>query len=139
MTGALLFTYPVRSGIVLWLLRVLLGFLRWTVVVGFRLATDVWWTCDMTSRTARSATDGTGEDAAVGGLVPSELSDLDSSIPDAIDLRTWRPEAAVVKVMLIPNNHCVRVIIPDENVGPYAALAALASLRLDWRRQYCRT
>ena len=117
--------------------------------------------CDMTSRTAQSTADGTGEDAAVGAQVPSdsrrsgltlhwdELSDLDSSIPDVIGMRAWRPEASVIRVMSIPDNRCVWVIIPDENVGrdgfhevlthdmagadaPYVALAELASLHLDW-------
>ena len=104
---------------------------------------------------------GTSEDAVVGGPVPSEprrsgltlhsdeLSDVDSSIPDVIGLHAWQPEAAVVKVMSIPNNHCVWVVILDENVcrngfheilihdvadgdAPYVALAELSSLRLDW-------
>ena len=34
VTGSLLFAAPVHGGIVLWLPRVLPGFLRWTVVVG---------------------------------------------------------------------------------------------------------
>ena len=53
----------------------------------------------------------------------------------------------MVKVMSIPDNRCVRVVIPDGHVGrngfheipihdmadvPYVALAESASLRLDW-------
>ena len=69
VTGSLLFPAPQRSGIMSWLLRVLVRFMWWTVVGDFRLVTDVWWTCDMATR---SADDGTGEDATVGGPVPSE-------------------------------------------------------------------
>ena len=45
------------------------------------------------------------------------LYDLDKDIADVIGLRAIQPAAAVVKVMSIPNNICVRVVIPDNNVG----------------------
>ena len=38
--------------------------------------------------------------------------DLNSEIPDVIGLRAIQPDAAVVKVMSILNNRCVRVVIP---------------------------
>ena len=65
------------------------------------------------------------------------------------DLDTKRlPDAAVVKVMSISDNHCIRVLIPDENVGrggshdvllhdmaeadsPYVVTSDLMALRLD--------
>ena len=57
--------------------------------------------------------------------------------------------SAVVKVMSIQDNRCIRVLIPDENVGhggfhdvllhdmadadsPYVAVSDLVALRLDW-------
>ena len=46
------------------------------------------------------------------------LYDLDMRyIPDVLSLRARWPEAAVVKVMSRKDNRCVRVLIPDENVG----------------------
>ena len=60
-----------------------------------------------------------------------------------------------MKVVSIPNNHCIRVLIPDENVGhggfhdvllhdmaeadsPYVATSDLMALRLDWPGWFCR-
>ena len=40
------------------------------------------------------------------------LYDLDKDIADVIGLRATQPNAAVVKVMSVPNNRCVRVVIP---------------------------
>ena len=74
------------------------------------------------------------------------LYDLDISIPDVIGLRAWQLEAAVVTVMSIQYNRCVRVVIPDQNVGhegfhevlihdmaeadsPYVAMGDLANLQ----------
>ena len=52
------------------------------------------------------------------GLIQSDsLYDLDSEIPDVIGLRAMQPVAAVVKVMSIPNNRCVWVVISDNNIG----------------------
>ena len=161
VTGSLLFATPTRGGIILWLPRVLPGFLRWTIVVGSRTLFGLWWRSDMESGTARPDTQGAGDDSAVGDPVPGgsrrsdltlhsdRLYDLDSSIPDVIGLCAVQPEAAVVKVMSIPDNRCVRVVIPDENVGhggfhevllhdmadadsPYVAVNELGSLRRDW-------
>ena len=42
--------------------------------------------------------------------------DLDSAIPDVIGLRAIQPDAAVIKVMSIPDNCCIRVVIPDDHV-----------------------
>ena len=58
-------------------------------------------------------------------------------------------DAAVIKIMLIPNNRCIRVVIPDDHVGtggfhevlihymadadaPFVAVSELGYLRLDW-------
>ena len=66
-----------------------------------------------------------------------------------IGLRTVQPNAAVIKVMSIPDNRCIRVVIPDDNVGtdefhkvlihnitntntPYVAVSDFGSLCLDW-------
>ena len=43
--------------------------------------------------------------------------DLDKDIADVTGLRAIQPNAAMVKVMSIPNNRCVLVVIPDNNVG----------------------
>ena len=82
-------------------------------------------------------------------LQSDSLYDLDSGIPDVIGLRVVQPDAAVVKVMSIPNNRCVRVVIPDNNVGtdgfhevlihdmadadaPDVPVSDLGCVRLDW-------
>ena len=68
-----------------------------------------------------------------------------------IGLRAIQPDTAVIKVMSIPDNHCIRVVIPDDHVGtngfhevlihdmdeadpPFVALGELGCLRLDWPR-----
>ena len=79
------------------------------------------------------------------------LYDLDTRyIPDVLGLRaTGWPEAEVVKVMSRRDNRCVRVLIPDENVGHkgfhdvllhdmadtdtlYVAVSDLSALHQDW-------
>ena len=83
-------------------------------------------------------------------LSSTGLYDLDTErIPDVLGLRARQPEAVVVKVMSIPDNRCIRVLIPDENVGrrgfhdvllhdmaeadsPYVATSDLMALHLDW-------
>ena len=70
---------------------------------------------------------------------------LDSAIPDVIGLRAIQPDAAVIKVMSIPDNRCIRVVIPNEfheilihdmekEELPFVALSDLGCLRLDWLR-----
>ena len=49
-------------------------------------------------------------------LLSDRLYDMDSVIPDVIGLRAIQPDAAVIKVMSIPDNHCIRVVIPDDHV-----------------------
>ena len=46
-------------------------------------------------------------------LLSDRLYDLDSAIPDVIGLQ---PDAAVIKVISIPDNRCIRVVIPDDHV-----------------------
>ena len=82
-------------------------------------------------------------------LQSDSLYDLDSEIADVIGLRAIQRAAAVVKVMSIPNNRCVRVVIPDNNVGTNGfheilihdmadadasdvPVSELGCLRLDW-------
>ena len=84
-------------------------------------------------------------------LQSDRLNYLDSAIPDVIDLRAIQPEAAVIKIMSIPDNRCIRVVIPDDHLGPtgfheillhdmeeeeppFVALSNLGCLRLDWPR-----
>ena len=78
------------------------------------------------------------------------LYDLDSAIPDVIGLRAIQPGATVIKVMSIPDNRCIRVVIPDDHVPnefhevlihdmeeeepPFVALSDLGCLCLDWPR-----
>ena len=75
---------------------------------------------------------------------------MDSAIPDVIGLRAIQPDAAVIKVMSIPDNRCIRVVIPDDHISnefheimindmeeeepPFVALSDLGCLRLDWPR-----
>ena len=66
-----------------------------------------------------------------------------------IGLRAIKPDAAVVKVMSVPDNRCVRVVIPDNNIGtdgfheilihdmadadaPDVPVSELGCLGLDW-------
>ena len=67
-----------------------------------------------------------------------------------IGLRAIQPDAAVIKVTSIPDNRCIRVVIPDDHVPnefheilihdmeeeepPFVALSDLGCLRLDWPR-----
>ena len=83
-------------------------------------------------------------------LRSDRLYDLDSAIPDVIGLRAIQPDAAVINVMSIPDNRCIRVVIPDDHVPnefheilihdmkeeepPFVALSDLGCLRLDWPR-----
>ena len=77
------------------------------------------------------------------------LYDLDTGIPDVIGLCAVQPDAAVVKLMSILDNRCIRVVIPDHNVGtdgfhevlihdmadadaPFVPVSDLGCLRLDW-------
>ena len=115
----------------------------------------------MSSGTGSPTTERAGRTAAVLEPIPGifrgfdltlqsySLYDLNSEIPDVIGLRAIQPDAAVVKVMSIPNNRCVRVVIPDNNVGtdgfheilihdmadadaPDVPVSDLGCLRLDW-------
>ena len=65
MVLSLLFTAPVRGGIVLCLPRVLIEFLRWTVVNVSRIKSSTWWMCNMASGTDRPGADGAGVDFPV--------------------------------------------------------------------------
>ena len=84
-------------------------------------------------------------------LQSESLYDLDSEIADVIGLHAIQPAAAVAKVMSIPNNRCVRVVILDNNVGtdafhdilihymadadaPDVSVSELGCLRRDWSK-----
>ena len=61
-----------------------------------------------------------------------------------IGLRAIQPDAAVIKVMSIPDNRCIRVVIPDDHVpnefhevlihDMEVALSDIGCLCLDWPR-----
>ena len=69
-------------------------------------------------------------------------------IPDVVGLQATRPSAAIVKVMSVPNSHCVRVLLPDDHVNigfhdilihdleeeelPFIMIHELECLRLDF-------
>ena len=80
-------------------------------------------------------------------LQSDRLYNLDSAIPDVIGLRAIQPDAAVIKVMSIPDNRCIRVVIHDDHVPnefhevlihdmeeeepPFVTLSDLGCLRLN--------
>ena len=158
VTGSHLFVFPVCRVIGLWEPRMLLGLRPWTIVVDLRTFCALWWLCIMLFDTEQAEVDSTAVDPLPGTfrgfdltLQSDRLYDLDSAIPDVIGLRAIQPNAAVIKVMSIPDNRCIRVVIPDDHVGtdglhevlihdmdeadpPYVALSELGSLRLDWPR-----
>ena len=160
--GSLLFAAPVRGGIVLHLSRVLADFLLWTVDGVSRTTSGDRLVLGMATGNGQPEADRPGGDLPIRRHVPCSsrgsgvtlgsagLYDLDTRyIPDALGLCARRPEAAVVKVMSRKDNRCVRVMIPDENVGhkgfhdvllhdmadadpPYVAVSDSSALRLDW-------
>ena len=81
-------------------------------------------------------------------LGSDKLYDLVDDIPDVMGLRALRPSAEIVKVMLVPNSRCIRVVTPDDHVNigfheflihyladeefPLVTLSELGCLRLDW-------
>ena len=166
VTGSLLFVIPVHRGIVLRLSRVSADFLLWAVDGVSRTACGDRFVPIMATGNSRPEANRPGGDLPARVHVPwssrgggggggvtlgsAGLYDLDTRyIPDVLGLRARRPEAAVVKVMLRKDNRCVRVLIPDENVGhqgfhdvllndmadadaPYVAVSDLSALRQDW-------
>ena len=50
-------------------------------------------------------------------LQSDKLYDLGGAIPDVMGLRAIQPRAAIVKVMSVPDSHCVRVVAPDDHVS----------------------
>ena len=50
-------------------------------------------------------------------LGSDRLYDLVPDIPDVMGLRALRPSVAIVKVMLVPDSRCVRVVTPDDHVN----------------------
>ena len=137
------------------------GLLPWTIVVYSRTFRALWWLCIMPSGTGLPDTKQAGVNSAARDPLPrifrgfdltmqsDRLYDLDSGIPDVIGLRALQLDAAVIKIMLILDNRCIRVVIPDDHVGtggfheilihdmadaddPYVAVSELGSLRLDW-------
>ena len=130
VTGSLLFTAPVRGGIVLRLLRVLADFLPWTVDGISRTTSGDRLVLNMATGSGQPKASRPGGDLPVWVHVPwssrgagvtlgsGGLYDLDTRyIPDVLGLRARRPEAAVVEVMSRKDNQCVWVLIPDGNVG----------------------
>ena len=50
-------------------------------------------------------------------LKSDKLYDLGGAILDVMGLRAIQPRADVVKVMSVPDSHCVRVVVPDDHVS----------------------
>ena len=162
VTGSHLLGSAVCRVLGLWMLHLLFGLKQWTLVGDFRLSCDPCWWCTMQSGMALPVVDQVGAASAAGNPLPGtflgfdlnllsdRLYDLDSAIPDVIGLRAMQPDAAVIKVMSIPDNRCIRVVIPDDHVpnefhevliddmeveeSPFVALSDLGCLRLDWPR-----
>ena len=162
VTGSHLFGSAVCRVLGLWKPRLLLGLRPWTLVGDLRLSCAPCWWCTMPSGTDLPAVDQAGAASAAGNPLPGtfrgfdlnlqsdRLYDLDSAIPDVIGLRAIQPDAAVIKVMSIPDNRCIRVVIPDDHVPnefheilihdmeeeepPFVALSDLGCLPLDWPR-----
>ena len=161
VNGSCLFVPPVCRGLVLWESCMLSELLLWTVIGGSRLFRARWWWCIMPSGTGLPDMERAGVASVTEEPIPGifrgfdltiqsdRLYDLDTGIPDVIGLRAVQPEAAVVKVMSIPDNRCIRVVIPDDNVGTdgfhevlihdmvdadalYVPVSDLGCLRLDW-------
>ena len=161
VNGSHLFVPPVCCGLVLWESRVLDVLLLSTVIVCSRAFHAQWWSCIMPSGTGLPDMVQAGVASATEEPIPGifrgfdltlqsdSLYDLDTGVPDVIGLRAVQPDAAVVKLMSIPNNRCIRVVIPDDNVGtdgfhevlihdmadadsPYVPISDLGYLRLDW-------
>ena len=95
-------------------------FLWWTVVDSSRIKSDM---CNMYG-TDRTGVVGFGRDApgrdsvswnSWGSCVTLTSAGLYD--PDVLGFRAREPESAVVKVMSIPDNRCIKILIPDENVG----------------------
>ena len=77
-----------------------------------------------------------------------KLYDLVPDIPDVMGLRALRPSAAIVKVMFLPDSHCIRVVTPDDHVNigfhevllhdmededlPFVTMSELDCLRRIW-------
>ena len=126
VTGSHLFWSDVCCALGLWTPHLLIGLWPWTLVCHFRLSCDQCWWCTM----------------------PPGQTCLWWTRPRWP--RRPRPDAAVIKVMLIPDNSCIRVVIPDdhypnefheilihdmeEEEPSFVALSDLSCLRLDWSR-----
>ena len=127
--GSHLFVPPVCRGLVLWESRVLHELLLSSVIVCSRAFRAQWWSCIMPSGTGlpdmmQAGVASASEEPIPGMLRGFDLTlqsdslyDLDTGIPDVIGLSAVQPDAAVVKLMSIPDNRCIRVVIPDDNVG----------------------
>ena len=79
-----------------------------------------------------------------------KLYDLVPDIPDVMGLRALRPTAAIMKVMSVPDSHCIRVVTPDDHVNigfhevllhdmededlPFVTLSELDCLRRIWTK-----
>ena len=128
VTGSHLLGSAVCRVLGLWMPHLLFGLKPWTLVGDFRLSGDPCWWHTMQSGTALPVVDQDGMASAAGNPVPGtflgfylnllsdRLYDLDSAIPDVIGLRAIQPDAAVIKVMSIPDNRCIRVVIPNDYV-----------------------
>ena len=129
VTESYRFVPAVSIELVLWELRRLSEPLLWTVFGCLRIFLAQWWRCIMSSGTGSPTTEQAGRTPAVPEPIPGILRgfdfilqsdcfyDLNGDIQDVFGLRAVQPEVAVAKVMSVLNNRCVRVVIPDNNIG----------------------
>ena len=168
VTESYLFVPAVRGELVLRDLRRLLELLLWTNFNYSPIFRTRWWRFIMSSGTGSPTTEWAVRTPAVLEELPGIfrgfdltlqsdcLYDVDKDIADVIGLRAIQAAAAVVKVMSIPNNRCVRVVIPNNNVvingfyeiiiydmadadAPDVPVSELGCLRLDGRRPFSHT
>ena len=121
VTESYLFVPAVSSELVLWELCRLSQLLLWTVFGCSRIFRTRWWRCIISSGRGSPTTERAGRTPVVLEPIPGifrgfdltlqsdSLYDLNSEIQDVIGVRAIQPDAAVVKVMSVPNNRCVRV------------------------------
>ena len=119
-----LFVSSVCRVIGLWEPRLLLG-----LVGDPRTFCAPCWLCIMPSGTGLPAVEQAGLTSVAGNPLPGtfrgfelnlqsdRLHDLDNDIPNVIGLCAIQPDAAVIKVMSIPDNCCIGVVIPDDHLG----------------------
>ena len=143
VTGSHLLGSAVCRVLGLWMPHLLFGLKPWTLVGDFHLSCEPCWWYTMQSGMALPVVDQAGAASAAGNPLPGIFLGSDLN---------FMPDAAVIKVMSIPENRCIRVVIPDDHVPnefhevlihdmemeepPFVALCDLGCLRLDWPKAF---